>query len=259
MSFEIETKLIMTGKDPAGIRKSLAGLRGCGPFVFMNRKDRELKDTYYDTVRHSLSGMGIALRIRELGTGAPSRITIKRNERIGSGGAAVREELELDVTGENERTILEALSELLLPAGSPHLMPDAPGQSLKEMGLEILQKRRTKRTVLSILTSLEPGKTIGELALDEVAYRIGQGTVLHYELEVEAAGEEYQPLVEELTGLLRQAFPDGLRRWDHNKLITGFALERLHASGGLPILEDTTVCLDPVIYDAMETLLKDFT
>jgi len=257
MAFEIETTLVITGKDPAGLREELAVLRGLGPFVFTNRRDKELKDTYYDTTAHSLSRKGIALRIRETGTQSLPKITIKKNERIDAGGAAVREEFELAVTEENEKRIQEALSELPLPAVPFPLGPDAPGQSLEGIGLVIIQERLTKRAVLGVMTPLEPSRTIGELALDEVSYRIGRGTVLHYELEVEAAEAGCQPLIEELTGLLRQAYPDRLRRWDHNKLVTGFALERLHASGKLPVQEDKAVCLGQAVYGAMEILVEN--
>jgi hypothetical protein len=260
MPFEIETKLIIAGEDPAGLMGELADLRGTGPFLFVNRRAQALKDTYYDTPAHTLSTRGIALRTRETPEQSrpfPVKITIKRNERVEAGGAAVREELELAVTAENIPRIAQALKELPLPADPVSIRPDAVRHSLEETGLVIIQERLTTRTSLDIMTSIEPGRTIAELALDEVSYRIGGGTVLHYELEVEAAENGYQPLIEELTRLLEQDCPGRLKRWDHNKLATGFALEKLHASGKIPVPEGKIVCLESVWYDVMNILLKE--
>jgi inorganic triphosphatase YgiF len=255
MPLEIETKLIITGDEPAGLLDEIASLNGIGPFSFVHKRTLVLRDTYYDTQAQSLSSQGIALRTRE--KSGSTLICIKRNEHVDDHGAAIREELELPISEQNIPQIIQALKELPLSIERLRLRIDAMRESLKDIGLIPIQDRQTQRTTQDITSSLKPGKIIAELALDTVSYIIGGGKVLHFEIEVEAAEAEYHPLIVDLTDLLKQAYPDRLRRWDHNKLVTGFALEKLYALGKLPIRSGEAIHLDSLAYDAIEAVLKN--
>ena len=255
MPLEIETKLVILGADPAGVIEEIAALPGIGPFTFARKHTRMLRDTYYDTSDRSLSGRGIALRTRE--KPGSTLLTIKRNEHMDDHGAATREELELPFTDQNIPLIMQALKDLPLSIERLTIRIDAIEQSLEDLGLTPIQDRQTQRTLLDITSSLEPGKIVAELALDTVSYRISGRKAFHYELEVEAAGAEYQPFIVELTKLLKQTYGDKLRRWDHNKLITGFVLEKLYALKKLPNRPGEAIHLDSVTYDAIDALLRN--
>jgi inorganic triphosphatase YgiF len=254
MALEIEIKLIMAGDDPPALLKELASLPGIGPFSFRHKRTRMQRDTYYDTDIRSLSGQGIALRTREESDSI--FLTVKRNEHVDERGASTREELEFRVSEQNLPRITQVLEGLPIITGGLNLRTVPIRKSLEDLGLVPIQDRQTERTLLEVTSSLESGKTVSELVLDTVCYKVGGAKVLHYELEVEAFGPEYQPMIIELTELLKQAYRDKLRRWDHNKLLTGFALEKLYALRKTDA-DGEIIRLDAETYDAIDAILKN--
>jgi hypothetical protein len=116
----------------------------------------------------------------------------------------------------------------------------------------------TRRIVLDTEISIDSEKRIAaELALDRVSYLVDECTVLHYELEVEAKAPEYLAAVVDLTDLIKQKFGDRPKRWDHNKLATGFALGRPHEQGKIMMHPGEAILLDANAYETLDTFLKN--
>ena len=261
MAVEIETKLIILADEPGVVMEKIASFKTIGACSLTNRRTLLLRDTYYDTPSRALSGRGVALRTRDC-RGEPSGpsspiVCIKQEEHRDASGAYLREEIEFAWSGECLDRIVRTLENCLLPAGDIPPGEDDPGECLSCIGLVPIQERTTQRRVLdaSWVGSPEPG-TIAELALDTVCYDIHGCLVLHHEIEVEARAPGSEALVAGLTDLLRQTFRDELGPWDHNKLITGLALEHLHAQGLLPARSGQTLHLSRPLYDALDAFLK---
>ncbi len=97
---------------------------------------------------------------------------------------------------------------------------------------------------------------IAELALDEVSYNISGCSILHYEIEVEAANPSSENHIIRFTDLLRNSYPEKLMRWDHNKLITGIAMEGLMKDGMITSVPGGMTRLSRSSYDMIDAFLK---
>jgi inorganic triphosphatase YgiF len=62
MAVEIETKLIILGAHRERTMEEIASSTGAGPYTFMPKGTKHLRDTYCDTPDTILSGHNIALR-----------------------------------------------------------------------------------------------------------------------------------------------------------------------------------------------------
>jgi len=261
MAVEIETKLIILADEPGIVMEKIASSGTIGECSLTNRRTQLLYDTYYDTPSRTLSGRRVALRTRdccgESSEPSPTIVCIKQGEHRDASGAFLREEVEFAWSRECLDRIVRTLQLFCLPAGDIPPGQDNPQECLSCIGLVPIQERKTQRNVLdaSWVGSPETG-IIAELALDTVRYDIHGCQVLHHEIEVEAKTPGSEVFVAGLTGLLRQAFRDELSPWDHNKLITGLALEHLHAQGILPARSGQTLHLSRPLYDAVDAFLK---
>ncbi|HPI93217.1 MAG TPA: CYTH domain-containing protein [Deltaproteobacteria bacterium] len=255
MAQEIETTLAVVCSDPAGLMEEIAALRSLGPYRLVPGPACALGDTYYDTPSRLLSARGIALRTRELGEEV--LFCIKQDERLDETGTAVRDEIELPWS----RQCIDHASHILhkLASGINEVLPEAgsPRECLACLGLVPIQERLTDRLVLdaSYADGPFPG-TVAEMALDRVRYIVAALGVLHHEIEIEAKLPDDTGPVRELALLLRQRYPESLRPWRHNKLVTGFALERLMAEGRLPVVPGRYTHPAAEAYDAMDAMLR---
>lgn len=261
MAVEIETKLIILADEPGIVMEKIASSGTIGACSLTDRRTLLLRDTYYDTPTRTLSGRGVALRTRdccgEFLEPSPTIVCIKQGEHRDASGAFLREEVEFAWSGECPDRIVRSLELCCLPAGDVPPGQDDPQECLSCIGLVPIQERTTQRRVLdaSWVGSPETG-IIAELALDTVCYDIHGCQVLHHEIEVETKAPGSEAFVACLTDLLRQAFRDDLGPWDHNKLITGLALEHLYAQGILPARSGQTLHLSRPLYDAVDAFLK---
>lgn len=214
-----------------------------------------LEDRYYDTAGRALGAAGLALRLRR--RDGEWLLAVKGDERRLPGGATRRLEMEgawsAGAVAEVRRLL--AARGIELPGGDPEA-PDAvgdgpeapadgrgpadPAAAFSDLGLSVIQHRRTRRRRRLIAPPLDDaGGPAGELAVDRVGYRLRAGPprrVVHREVEVEGRGPDAEAVVADVARALRREFGDALRRWDHNKLATGEALERLAERGELAAL-----------------------
>jgi inorganic triphosphatase YgiF len=253
MATEIETTLVVLGDEPQNLMEELSTHKAIGPYHLTSRGMKVFTDTYYDTFNRSLSGSGIALRTRD--TAGSVIFCIKQGEHIQGTGTVVREELELPWS----RQCLDHAAHIIQdPLISPIKVPsdmDSPTQCLACLGLVPIQSRKTKRLVFDVSYTLRE-ETIAELALDEVSYSISGCSILHYEIEVEAKGPSCETHLVRFTDLIRQTYPDRLMRWDHNKLITGIAMEGLMKDGSLSAVPGKIIRLSRSSYDAIDAFLN---
>jgi len=253
MATEIETTLVVLGAEPQNLMEELSAHKAIGPYHLTSKGMKVFTDTYYDTVERSLSGSGIALRTRDA---AGSVIfCIKQGEHMQDTGAVAREELELPWS----RQCLDHAGRIIQdPPTSPIKIPsdmDSPMQCLARLGFFPIQSRKTQRRLSDVSNALRKG-TIAELALDEVSYNISGCSILHYEIEVEAASPCFENHIVRLTDLLKTSYPEILIPWDHNKLITGIAMEELMKDGRIAYVPGGLTRLSRSSYDAIDAFLK---
>jgi len=255
MPVERETKLVILGDEPGAVMEEIASKKSLGTYRLKRNRTQSLKDTYYDTTDRSLSTRGIALRIRQVGKGVI--FCIKQDERSDESGVKLRDEIELSWSQDNREEIISHLEGISLPAGGRNPAQETPDKFLKDMGLSVIHKRETRRITLNAAADIEHGEgIIAEIALDATCYFINECRVLHHEIEVEAKGGDSDMHIVYLTDFLRKAYGVRLMPWDHNKLLTGLALERLFAEGKLTAMPGKTMYLNRSYYEELDALMR---
>jgi inorganic triphosphatase YgiF len=253
MATEIETTLVVLGDEPQNFVEELSHKKGIGPYHLTPRGMNIFTDTYYDTVKRSLSGRGIAIRTRDMEGSVI--FCIKQGEHTQDSGAVVREELELPWSRQCLDHVFGIIQDpLIRTIGVPSSM-DSPAQCLAFLGLVPIQSRKTKRFVFDISYARRE-ETIAELALDEVNYSISGCSILHYEIEVEAKAPSSAGHIIQFTELMKSAYPENLMRWDHNKLITGIAMEELMKERKIASIPGGMTRLSRCSYDLIDAFLK---
>lgn len=237
---EVEAKLIVTAPDPDALLRDLASCATLGPVTLGAARSQEIRDVYLDTPGGALAAWGGALRLRTK-NGRPL-VTVKGPGRR-EGARVERPEIELELTDENVRRVLEWTRAHAGGAIDPAARVDAGAMAIE--GFVRIHDRRTRRIVRD---GEGPGGRV-ELALDRATYAVGGREVTIAEVEVEA-GEAGGP-VDEVAAALLAAHPGGLRAWRHSKLAVGLALERLAARGELAGLLSASGAPGPVALEAI--------
>lgn len=228
---EREASLAVASREPGRAADRVAELEELAGLRLEARPERRIRDVYLDRPSDELHAAGLALRLRREGDSLPT-LALKGDERYLPGGGTDR----LEVEGPWGETVLSAVREALAAAGlTPGWLPAAPGHGdalgrLAAHGWRPIQDRVTRRRPRRMAGP--DGEAAGELTVDEVRFRAGGRTAVHREVEVEAAPDGEPP--GRAAAALLERFPDDLRPWDHPKLATGQALERLLAGDDDP-------------------------
>jgi hypothetical protein len=255
---EVEGVLVISADDPEAVAGRLAALEAVDRFDLLARDPQRILDLSLDTGDGALAAARVTLRVRELD--GRHLLTLKADARRAE-LAAERLELEAPWSPGALRAALEELRRRGVQV--PHPAPE-PGQGagdplavLAGIGLHQTQARATTRTPRDVVERGRPGAApVAELAIDDVAYRFPAGTVRLLEVEVEAKGPGGLDTVQALLGALAQAFPGELRPWEHGKLATGLAAERLLAAGRLEGLLGPAGVLRPAAHDRLAEILS---
>lgn len=227
---EVEATLAVVGPDAGSTAERVARLDRLAGCAVRPLPTLRLRDVYLDRGDGALRRAGLALRIR-FASGASPVLGIKDAGRLLDGGGVERLEREADWGPEAVALVEEELSRagLAFPSPPPDAS-DAPLEALRTAGFHPIQDRETLRRRAELVR----GETqVAELVVDEVHYRIGDRTIVHREVEVEAGrgGDEPEALVGRAARELADRFAPSLRPWDRPKLATGRALERLIGAG----------------------------
>jgi len=254
MAPEIETKLVVLADDPGKLMIEIACRETLGDYRMRHLGRRTFTDTYYDEPGRLLGARGIAVRTRD--TGGSIMFCIKHSERVREDGTAFREELETADPVECVRLLKNILCGES-PESTPLLQDTYPlPPTFKGLGLSAIQKRITRRDTCEIFCAMQ-AYPVAELAMDTVRYRLGGTEIGHCEMEVEAKSPSDPGHAARFTELLRTAYPDALGVWRHNKLLTGFALERLMEDEMFASLLCRAGSIPRPAYDALDAYLKN--
>jgi len=282
-SQEIEATLIIYAENPLAVIGQIAGLTFLGSYRLLPQEPQAIHDLYFDTPEGALQTQKLALRVREI---QPMKIPAPDRSRIGRAGehklpiAETRAGRWLTLKGPSrptdwggmERLEIEApwseealvrVTKALMDRGigilSQHQGFDYahPLEVMTGLGLKVIQNRETRRQVRNIVSVGEEGSPVlAEMAIDTVVYHFGPQGVYHYEVEVEAKAESGSAVVKTVIESLVAMYGPALRRWDHDKLTTGQAIEKMLSEGALEGLLDGNGNLKPMAYDKIDAYLK---
>lgn len=127
-------------------------------------------------------------------------------------------------------------------------------RTLAAMGLEVIQKRQTRRDARNIIRrGMSPPSILAELAIDTVTYTFKKTKIVLYEVEIEAKAPGGLSAVREIANELLSRHRPYLQQWSHGKFVTGLAIMKLLKSkrfrpyvvgpelkpGAFPIIERT--------------------
>jgi len=229
---EKEIVLMIDSTDPKATTQRVSTLDLLNGYSLRPAGNFQLHDIYFETASGSLARKRINLRLRKREDGwlitmkrSPGLLQWKRNERA---------ELELAWSHESlDRILAELSANGITLSAYQHLDTTNPVETLKSIGLRILQDRETERHTKNVSSTPEAGADLAELASDCVTYHFQQRNVSLYELEVEAKGNGSNKVLSDLKIGLLNAFGSELISWKWGKLVTGKMIERLLKAGTL--------------------------
>src|SRR5438552_12102899 len=170
--------------ETVNIRGELVGILQILYYDLRPKPSLVIYDTYYDTRKKSLRRRKISLRTRRLrGT---LLISTKSDVRRISGNVIRRSETELPWSYDSVRLLARTL-ELKTPSTSlSRFQSIPPSRTLKALGLQTIQERRTRREARDVVGQSEnPPSTLAELAIDRVTYSFQEVKEGFSEVEVE--------------------------------------------------------------------------
>jgi CYTH domain-containing protein len=229
---EKEFALMVDSADPTATIERVSRLDSLKGYSLRLAESFRLHDIYFETPTSSLGRKRINLRLRKREDSwlittkhSPGLLQWKRNERA---------ELELPWSRESLDTILAELSAngVILPKHQYLDIAD-PIETLKSIGLGILQDRETERHTQKVSSTQQAGDNLAELASDRVTYHFQRRNVKLYELEVEAKRSGSAKVLADMKIALLNQFASELIPWKWGKLVTGKMIESLLKAGTL--------------------------
>jgi CYTH domain-containing protein len=199
----------------------------------------------------------LALRIREIGR--TRWITLKGPSHQTNWGDLVRVEIELPWSQDNLNRVVKELKDrrIGLPQNPKNLDRTRPLDAMKSMGLEVIQDRDTHRKVRSIVfRGKKSGPVVAELSVDSVIYHFSDQEVFHREVEIEGKVNNASIVLKTMIENLLEKYGGVLRKWDHSKLATGKAIEKLLGEKALEGFLDMNNSLKPDAYDKIDAYLQ---
>lgn len=229
---ELEAALTISADDPGRVAGEVAALSSIAGYRLRPGAPQPIHDLYLDTPQRGLLARRIALRLRTI---ARDRfVTVKGPPRQTAWGAVERLELEARWSAESLNLMIEALrgEGVTLPRASGRT--GAPIETLRALGLDVVQDRRTHRRPRAVTRADDPrGVALAELAVDAVVYRLETAMVHLHQVEIEARSADGAPVVRAIVDRLATQFAPALRPWPYGKLVTGEAIARLLRTGSL--------------------------
>jgi hypothetical protein len=245
---EKEIILMVDSTAPKATIERVSTLDSLNGYSLRPAKSLQLHDIYFETASGSLGRKRINLRVRRsedvwliTTKRSPGLLQWKRNERA---------ELELPWSHESLYRILAELSANGITLSTHQNLDTAdPVETLKSIGLVILQDRETERRTKEVSLTQDAGADLAELASDCVTYHFHpHGNVRLYELEVEAKSSGGDQVLSDMrTGLLN-AFGSELIPWKWGKLVTGKMIASLLQDGTLTnLIENELLTMEGIV------------
>ena len=230
---ELELVLMIVSDDPQSTLMKVANLTSIDGYQLVTHSPMNVHDIYLDTPDSLLSRKRLNLRIR--GIGEDFFITLKVNPGLISWRRHERREFEVPWSQGSLQQIRDELERRgikLAPLGP--LTENMPRvETMKLLGLRVLQDRETHREARDIVEGNASREVLAELAIDSVLYHFEGRDVRLFELEVEAKSQRGRGVLGNIAKGLREKVGSQLRSWRFGKLVTGEKIDRLLKRGEL--------------------------
>ena len=255
MGIELETTLLMDSPRREAILYHLADIDRIGPYEIVSKGSCTIFDRYFDTRDRAFMKKRAALRLRQIGP--TLMLCMKAKDYVHEWGGIERIEIEEVWCEETLERIICALDETSLEMNNLSFGQGDPAHTLSCLGLQCIQDRQTDRITRDII---DPESTsfarCAEMALDTVHYRFEKQSFRHFEVEIEAKAAGSEQHILGVVALLKADFPGEMKRWDHNKLITGYALEALVKRGAFRCGEQDMGVIGRPGYEKIDALIR---
>lgn len=254
---EIESTLIIWSENPQAIARQIASVASIANYRLLPQDSKTIHDFYFDTPDGALQTQMLALRIREIGRTHWLTLKGPSQPTDWEGGA---ERLEIEALWSTDA--LTRVAKELGDRGIKILQQRQdfdyahPLDVMASLGLEVFQDRESHRKVRNIIRGEESNSVLAELAIDSVVYHLSGQEICHHEVEIEVKEENGSTVIKTVVESLVAMCGPALRRWDHSKLATGKAIEKLLSEGALEDLLDINNNLKPIAYDKIDDCLK---
>jgi hypothetical protein len=251
---EIEAALIIWSKTPQVVARKIASMPSIANYRLLPQDSETIRDLYFDTPDRKLQTQKLALRVREIG--ATRWIALKGPSQPTDWGGVDRLEIEAPWSQDALTRVVKELTD----RGFKMLLYDQdfdrthPLVFMASSGLEVVQNRETHRQVRNVVFR-ESGPVLAELAIDSVVYHFSDQEICLHEVEIEAKVRDGSTVLKTVIERLTAMYGPVLRRWDHSKLATGMAIEKLLSEGALIGLLDNDGNLTPIAYDKIDDYL----
>jgi inorganic triphosphatase YgiF len=253
---EIEATLVIRSEKAQIVANEIANLDSIGDYRLLPQNPEKIHDLYFDIPSRALQKQKLALRVRGIGT--DRWIALKGPSQATDWGGVDRLEIELPWSEDTLDRILKELIDRGIRISQQHQDSDNahPLDVMASLGLQVIQDREDRREIRNIVRAGERnGPVLAEMVIDRVVYHLSGREILHHEIEIEAKEGDAIVIDDVAEGLLAMYEP-ALRRWDHGKLATGKAIEKMLTEGILENLLDTNNNLKPVAYDTIGDYIR---
>ena len=253
---ELEATLLICSENPQEVVGQVASLTGIEDYRLLPQDSSKIHDIYFDTPDAFLNNKKIALRLRQIGK--EQWITLKGPSYLTGWGSMERLEIE---ESWSKKSLINIFNKLVEEGFElPHLPEDfdliTPREVMTGVGLKVIQDRVTSRQIRNIVyKNVNTGPILAELAIDSVMYSIGNENIHHNEVEIEAKMQDSEKVIQVISKHLIERFKPALCKWDHSKLATGKAIDKLLDDGVAGLL-DVNNNIKPEAYDKIDDILK---
>jgi inorganic triphosphatase YgiF len=256
---EIEVKLVIASEKPDQLARRISSMDQIMDFELTDPAILKIRDVYFDTPKANLGKNRLSLRCRFVGSDC--LITLKGKTELKSWGGIQRLEIEKQCSKASLESIRDKLKALgvTLADGLVVYSMENPLKSMQNMGLQVIQDRRTLRHSRSIISSAKSKRLLGEISVDRVTYLYSAIRIIHHEIEIEAKGNDGIKAVQRIAQQLKNQLPQELRFESFSKLTLGILLEKFSDKNNiLPYLDQFGQLL-PSAYDWISTEAKIIT
>ena len=250
LPIELEATLVICSENAQDIANRISKLTFVSDYQLIPQKSKDINDLYWDTSKEILRENKTSLRLRKIDEDL--LITIKGGASLTEWGGVERLEIEVPWSKNGFFRIIRELKNysIDLPQNDKNFNMKRPQESFVNLGLELIQDRKTDRKIRNIILNDEQ-EILSELAIDSVYYKVKDQIVRHFEIEIESKHKNGPEVVKTTLKCLSDMFGSLLRNWPHSKLTTGMALAQLLRKEQREKYINSQNCILPGTYDTI--------
>ncbi len=232
---EIETPILILLNDTNLIKEKIKELISTNGYKTTEAETVIIHDEYYDTQTYTLKKNKANLRIRSTNNKG-IKITLKQEKEMNK-SCFDRIEIEKSWSYSFYEELLNNMESISNQFhNSRNKYDDDPKQTFNSLGLNIILKKDTKRSIMNAV-NITTSQIEFEFAFDYVSILIDPNNWIRFlELEIESKNKGNQTKINQFINDIVK--DENFRQWSYNKLETGLYAKRLYEKGELEKIKD---------------------